>query len=401
MKVYIIGAGPGDERYLTDYARDLILDAGAVVTTPQLLEQFWHLNPNTVAKSVEDVPDAVLDLVDEQTNVCVLVSGDTGFFSAAKDSLIRLNAAGVELECVSGVSCLQHFANALGVNYEDAVNLCVSDCVDNIISYVCYNAKVFVLTNDQYQAHDVIKRLNTVGLGHVRVSVGQNLGAEDELIVTNTAKNLAALEFSKLAVLLIRNESRVNYWEVIDDDEFVRGQALMITQAVRRLALVKLNVNPNDNVLDIGAGNGSVSIEAARLAHRGRVFAFEKNTAALDLVKQNVKKFGAYNVTAMYAVAPEAFDALPVIDKAFIGGSDGKISEIIIALLANNPAVKIVVNAVTLETLNAAAEAFKAQGLAIDVICVNASVTAKTGAYHMLKAQDPAFIITAGGKVKE
>ena len=400
MKVYIIGAGPGDERYLTDYARDLILEAGAVVTTHRLKEQFWHLNPNTTCESVDELADIVVDMQDEQTNVCVLVSGDAGFYSISKTLCAAFREADIDFECVNGISCLQYLASALGETYDDAVSVSVHGRENNVVPYVCYNPKVFVLTGGSCKAHDVIAGLNAAGLGHVKVSLGENLGAENESIITNTAKNMTAFKFGDLAVLLIKNETCAKYWEIIEDDEFARGQTPMTKQAVRRLALAKLNIKPDDVVVDIGAGTGSVSVEAARMAHCGRVFALEKDAGALSLIRQNIKKFGAYNVAVIEAAAPGGLDDLPVADKAFIGGSGGKLAEIIAALLAKNPKVKIVLTAIALETLCTALETLKTHELEPEIMNINVALAEKTGPYHLMKAQNPVYIVSAGAGKK-
>lgn len=397
MKVYIIGAGPGDEQYLTDYARDLILNAGMVVATQRLVEQFWHLNPNTACESVDKLADTVAGMRNEQTNVCVLVSGDAGFYSVSKTLCATFREAGIDFECVNGISCLQYFASALGVTYEDSINVSVHGRENSVVPYVCYNPKVFVLTGGSCKAHDVIAGLNEAGLGHVKVSLGENLGAEDEAIVVNTAQNMSALKFGDLTIMLIQNEAYAKYWEIIDDNEFVRGQAPMTRQAVRRLSLAKLNIKPDDVVADIGAGTGSVSVEAARLAHCGVVLAIEKNADALSLIRQNIKKFGAYNVAAKEATAPDGLDVLPVIDKAFIGGSGGKLNQIVEALLTNNPRVRIVINAIALETLAIALETLQAHNLKPEVMSVNVALAEKTGPYNLMKAQNPVYIISGGG----
>lgn len=395
MKVYIIGAGPGDERYLTDYARDLILNASIVVASQRLGEQFWHLNSNITCKNIDELADFVLALRGKQTNVCMLISGDSGFFSISQNLCAAFRQADIEFECVSGISSLQYFSNALGVTYEDTVNLCAHSLENNVVPYVCYHPKVFVLTGTNCKGHDVISGLNAAGLGHVKVSVGENLGAENETVLTDTAANLTTHKCGDLAVLLIQNAAYAKYWQIITDAEFVCGQAPRTKQAARRLSLTKLQIEPDDVVVDIGAGEGSVSIEAARMAHRGRVFAIEKDSAALNLIRQNINKFGAYNVTVKEVAAPAGLDALPLINKAFIGGSDGGLEQIVAALLANNPGIKIVLNTARLETLACALAALHACGLDSEVMSINVALSKKSDPEHLMQAQNPVYIVSA------
>lgn len=402
MKVYIIGAGPGAAAYLTDYARELIVDAGIVLTTARLYAQLGDLNANMVCVGVGELAGKVLSLKDEHQAVCVLVSGDAGFYSASRKLYDILTGAGTEVECVSGVSSLQYLANALGHSYDNVVTVSVHGRDNNVVPYVCYNPKVFVLTGGSVKAHDVIREMDGAGLTNVFVYAGENLGMENERIVTDTAGNLASsASFGNLTVLLIENSDYVKPWEVIPDEAFMRGKTPMTKQAVRRQVLARLAISPYDTVLDVGAGTGSVSIEAARLAHRGRVYAMEKDADALELIQTNRAKFGAYNIKIVEAPAPQGLEDLPKIDKAFIGGSSGNLSEIVTALLQNNPAIKLVITAITVETFTTAVAVLEAGALTYDIMCLNVAQTEAAGRYHLMKAQNPVYIISAEGSLKE
>lgn len=169
MKVYIIGAGPGDELFLTAYARKLLVEAEAVLTTARLCEQLGHLNAHTLCVGVGELAEKVLNLQNDQQTVCVLVSGDAGFYSAAKKLRQKLIAAGIEVECIGGLSCMQYLSNAVGESYDDMVTMSVHGRDNSVVPYVCYNRKVFVLTGGLVKAHDVICELDRAGLGYMAV----------------------------------------------------------------------------------------------------------------------------------------------------------------------------------------------------------------------------------------
>ena len=141
---------------------------------------------------------------------------------------------------------------------------------------------------------------------------------------------------------------------------------------MRILSLARLEIRPDSVVWDIGAGSGSVSIEAARLAPRGRVFAVEKNAEDVEIVRANVARFGVPHVTVLHARAPEGLDGLPDPDAVFVGGSGGGLREILgIAAKRLRPGGRIVVNAITLDTLHEAVTAYRALGLAHDATLVS------------------------------
>jgi precorrin-6Y C5,15-methyltransferase (decarboxylating) len=132
----------------------------------------------------------------------------------------------------------------------------------------------------------------------------------------------------------------------------------------------------------------------ARCTYEGTVFAIEKECYALELIEENKIKFGAYNISVINAVAPDGLDELPAADKVFIGGSSGNLKEIIRKIMTKNEYVKVVVNAITLETLNEAIQCFNEMKLSTDIICVNVSKSEKIGNYNMMKAQNAIYIIS-------
>ena len=139
----------------------------------------------------------------------------------------------------------------------------------------------------------------------------------------------------------------------IADTEFIRGNIPMTKEEVRILTLAKAKIKADDIIIDIGAGTGSLSIEAALLAPNGKVFALEKNLEGIDLIKKNAEKFQANNITVINAYAPEGMADLPQADVIFIGGSGKNLQALIdqsASLLKKNG--KIIVNAVTAASIS-------------------------------------------------
>ncbi|MBQ3276487.1 MAG: precorrin-6Y C5,15-methyltransferase (decarboxylating) subunit CbiT, partial [Oscillospiraceae bacterium] len=146
-------------------------------------------------------------------------------------------------------------------------------------------------------------------------------------------------------------------------------------------------------IWDVGAGSGSVSVECARVAWAGKVYAVEKKESALALTARNVEKFGLRNVEIVPGSAPEALSELPAPTHVFIGGSGGKLRPILDIILAKNPAARIVVNAVTLETVAELTELCPEFTVA-DVACVQVSKPRLAGRYHLMTAQNGVYIFT-------
>ena len=186
----------------------------------------------------------------------------------------------------------------------------------------------------------------------------------------------------------------------IPDEEFIRGDVPMTKSEVRTISMAKLDLPADAIVYDIGAGTGSVSVECALAAYDGQVYAIEKEADAAELIRQNKVKFGCENLQVIEGLAPDALEDLPIPTHAFIGGSSGNLQEILAVLLRKNPDVRIVVNAVTVETMTEAAECAKYFGFTeYETVSVNIARSRKLGRYHMMTAQNPVSVITLQGGV--
>ena len=135
------------------------------------------------------------------------------------------------------------------------------------------------------------------------------------------------------------------------DEWMIRGKVPMTKSEVRAVSLSKLELRPDSVLWDIGAGTGSVSVEASFFLPDGQVYAVEKKPEALELIRKNVEKFRRENVTAVAGEAPDVLRGLPDPTHVFLGGTSGRMREILDALRRRNPAVRVVANAISLESL--------------------------------------------------
>ena len=187
----------------------------------------------------------------------------------------------------------------------------------------------------------------------------------------------------------------------IKDEEFVRGKVPMTKEEIRILTIAKAQIAHNAVICDVGAGTGSLSIEAARLAPAGHVYAIEKNLEGIGLIAENAKRFGVENITVIEGAAPDALAGLPELDVALIGGSGRKLSDILDIIgerLRLNG--RIVANAITMQTVAACLDYFHthADRYTYEAIQVQISRLERVGPYDMAKALNPIYIITAQRK---
>ncbi|MBQ9272148.1 MAG: precorrin-6Y C5,15-methyltransferase (decarboxylating) subunit CbiT [Mogibacterium sp.] len=185
------------------------------------------------------------------------------------------------------------------------------------------------------------------------------------------------------------------------DDDFIRGKVPMTKESVRHLSVIKLGLCEGDTVYDIGSGTGSIACEAAAQSGSLEVYAIEMKLEACDLIRQNAAKFGLSNIKVVEGKAPAAFDGLPAPSCAFIGGSSGNLKEILTSLSSVPKGVRVVINAVSLETMaeiQSVLKEFELRDLSIEQISV--SKARELGSYHLMTAENPVMIasFTLGGR---
>ncbi len=181
------------------------------------------------------------------------------------------------------------------------------------------------------------------------------------------------------------------------DECFIRGDVPMTKSEVRAVSLSKLELRPDDIVYDIGAGTGSVSVEAALAVPQGRVYAFEQKEEGCRLIAENGRRFGLRNLTVIPGRAPASLSGdgtLPVPDKIFVGGSGGEMTEILDTVRRLNPAARIVANMVSLESLARLTVYLKERDLEAEVACVQVSRARRLGGSHLFQAQNPVYVVT-------
>lgn len=379
---------------LTYQAKEAIMSAVQVFAAPRLAKGLGILRQITPVTIPEMTKSAVAS---DASSVALIVSGDTGFFSLAKSLHGQLERYG-EVTILPGLSSMQYLCAKCGQSYDDAYILSLHGRNGSILGPVSYHEKVFALTGGMHTAQSLCRDLTKAGLGQVWVYLGQNLGSEQECILSGTAETLAAQPEIELAVLLIINPKATNQNMALKDCDFIRGQVPMTKQEVRWAAVNLLNLQCKDIVYDIGAGTGSVAIEMARRVSDGLVYAIERKDTGLELIQENRKHLGAGNVIPIPGDAPEAFFNLPVPDAAFIGGSGGELPQILSWLKEKNSSIRICISAIALETLSLALDTMKKLQISnIEVCQISAARGKKIAGYTMMTANNPVFLISGGG----
>ena len=393
--VSIIGVGMGPDT-LTREGQRAIEQAGLLIGAPRLLSLFCPAGvPSFSAYAPEPVAQAVRE--SSADRVAVLVSGDVGFYSAAGTIARALSSLNADILTIPGISSLNYFFARLGLSWADAALVSCHGRSQNLIDTVRRNRVTFALTGGNAPA--LAEGMSGSGFGGLQVRVGEDLGSDRERVFSCTASELSGRELSSLTVLLVENPGAdASVPTGIPDERFIRGSVPMTKAEVRSVILSKLSLSPGDICWDVGAGTGSVTVEMALSAYRGHVYAVDRNEDAMELIRENCRAFHLGNVTPVSGSAPQALEDLPPADAVFIGGSGGTMEQTVDAVLSRNPRARIVISAIALETVGAALRALSDAGLSPEVVQLSVARARQAGELHLLMAQNPIFLISAGGR---
>ena len=298
-----------------------------------------------------------------------------------------------------GISSLVYFAQQLEMSWDDAKIVSMHGRKQNLIAAIAQNNKVFSLTGGEHSPNALCRQLCEHGLETVDVYVGENLSYPEEKITHGTAEEISKLEFPSLSVMMILNKNANGFEHTVHglhDDLFMRSKVPMTKQEVRAVSISKLMPKATDNIYDIGAGTGSCSIELALQAQAGHVWAFERNPVAVELLGKNKELFNVDNLDIVAGEASEQIQEMPAPDCVFIGGSGGNLCKMLDIIYAKNPECRIVVNAITVETLIEVVEYYKTRTeYDLEIVNVFAARGKKLGAYNLMMAQNPVYVMTA------
>ena len=391
MTVTLIGCGCGS---LTEEARASINDAELLIGSKRLLCDYGDGRPQTEAVTASGIINAIRST--DAEIICVLYSGDSGFYSGARLLLPELGEYDVRL--LPGVSSVQHFAARLQKPWQDWL-LCSAHGVEcDAVAAVCMGKPVFFLTGGKSGPASICRELTEAGLGFLKAYAGDDLGTERERISEGTAAKLAENAFSPLSVLLVEPAPRpARRAPGIPDEEYLRAEKVPMTkQEVRAAILAKLAVSTEDVCWDIGTGTGSVAVELALWCRA--VYSVEREDAALAVAEKNRIKFGAWNLRLVQGEAPAALSELPKPDAVFVGGSGGNLDEIVNAIHTANPAARICVSAITIESLHNSYTVLQALGYETEVTQISVSRSKPAGGLTLMLAQNPVWLITGYAK---
>jgi precorrin-6B C5,15-methyltransferase / cobalt-precorrin-6B C5,C15-methyltransferase len=332
-KLVIVGIGDDGLAGLTEPARRLVMSADLILGAPSTLTLLEAVPARKQA--LEPDMSVALRQVREALacrNPVLVSSGDPLFYGVARYLCDRL---GKDLfEVVPHVSSMQLAFARIKESWEDAYLTNLSGRpIEAVIDRIRTAEKIGLFCSDECPPARLARELLERGIDYFRGYVCENLGSPDERVTQAELTDLAAMDFNPLNVLILIREpnrpdraSRASRHRLFGNPDDAFAQSLpkrgLVTQAeVRAIALAQLDIRATSIVWDIGAGSGSVAIEAAQLAHQGMVYAVEPEPSDIALIQANAEVFGVPNVRPILGRAPEVLATLPEPDAIFVGGT--------------------------------------------------------------------------------
>lgn len=418
LRIALLGSGMGTKAGMTQEAVRFLEAADYLFGAKRLLAAACpgqKTFPYYLAEDILPVLDTLLAEVScgEERTAGVLFSGDCGFYSGCEKLYRELcrwreekeaepqTDVRIELLRYPGISTVSYLSAAGGISWQDAKLFSihgkggVSEWGAELAEAVRYHEKTFLLLSGVKDINAVGELLLQEGLPDCRILTGYQLSYPEEEVAELSPEECAGLVKEGLYACMVLNgrAQKRALTHGKKDEAFLREKVPMTKEEVREAAICKLHLYEDAVVYDIGSGTGSVAVEIAERSGRLKVFAIEQKEEAVSLIRRNCKKFRVENVSVICAKAAEILETLPAATHAFIGGTGGQMTEILEKLRRINPSMRVVITAVTLETIGEIARILKTIPVAEqEIVQMQVSRAKSAGNYSLMQAENPVYL---------
>lgn len=399
MTIHVIGLGQDPEN-LPDHSQGLIEHAQVLFGGQDILEYFEdHPAEKVVIKSpLDGVLQQISDAHGEGRMVVVLADGDPLFYGFGSTLIDRLGPE--DLRIYPGISTIQAAAAKVKIPWQDvaAVSLHGRDDYGPLYSALLTRDWIAVFTDGRSVPSAIAQTILDKGGDRFLMWVLEDLETEDEQVRRFSLETARKKTFSKRNLVLLerKGEPEVPLGLGTPDELFMKEKGLITKGPVRAVSIAALRLRPESVLWDLGAGCGAVGIEASSVCWKGRVHAVEKNADRVAMIRENVRRTGAYLLEVLHGTMPGCLADLPDPDRVFIGGGlrhgDKFLGEICERL---RPGGRLVANVVLLDSLGLAENIFRSMDWNYSVTLINAAGSAGLAGSQRLDGHNPVFVLTA------
>ncbi|MBD5550428.1 MAG: precorrin-6A reductase [Lachnospiraceae bacterium] len=408
MEITLAGIGMGHAGCLTKDVERAIGEADILLGAERMLETACSKAEKHPFYQAEQIIPCLHDiqsgnLFKDNKKVVILFSGDSGFYSGCQSLYAALKKEITEgdlkasLRILPGISSVAYLASCIGESYHDATVYSIhGKKLRNLARRIKGSSKTFLLTSGVKDINQLGELLTDAGMTECEIITGYQLSYKEQRVERHTPLECKELKGEGLYTCFVKNPYAVQrrLTHGIADEQFIRDSVPMTKEEIREVSICKLRLREKAVVYDIGSGTGSIAIEIAGISDDIQVYAVEQNHEAVSLIEKNKKKFELQNVTVIEARAPEGLAGLPMATHAFIGGSGGKLKEILVSLRQINPKMRVVINAVSMETICEMREILSMSDMIKEeeVVELQVSRVKKAGSYHLMQSENPVWI---------
>ena len=397
--VHVIGMGLS-RADLTTAHLDLIKRADVLVGGKRQLSYFK--DTPALKKEISSPLTGVLDFIESNRGtglVVVLASGDPLFFGIGKILISHLGPDQVVIH--PNVTSMAAAFARLKLSWQDAawVSLHGRDNMSALAKVMGDKELICVFTDPENDPWIIKKQVDSHASAW-QMWVLEKLGTPDERIISVDEHTDERLAFAQPNVVILqKGELRAPAGPLrlgSPDNWFVHEKGLITKASIRVLSLAALELAPGNILWDLGAGSGSVGMEAALFLPDGFVYAVEKNKHRIEQIQANVKRFAVKNLSAVQAQLPDGIAGLPGPDRVFIGGSGKDLDQVLnVVVRVLNPLGRIVINTILMETLHLAVSVLEDKGFVVDITQAQISKSRKMPWGRRLESLNPVWIIAA------
>ena len=398
--ITIIGTGVSPED-LTARQRSIIERADTLVGGQRLLDQFGRRNcrQRVIDKDLKGLGDFLEAEMADQA-IVVLTSGDPLFFGIGAFLIRRLGADNVQI--LPNVSAVAAAFARLGEPWQAVrvVSLHGRNHTGQLLRCLAGGDTVAVYTDPAHTPAWLADLLVENGFADVTMIVLERLGTADERITRTRPDQATGINFDDLNLVVLKpdpaRQTAPALYPGMPDHHFAHEKGLITKAEVRALSLSRLRLFDRAVFWDLGAGSGSVSIEAGLFITRGAIYSVEKKPQRIGQIHANRRRFGIGNMQVVEANLPEGLTDLPDPDRVFIGGGGKALGDIITTAAGRlKPGGIIVVNTVLVDNMTIAVSKLESLGLDMDMVQIQVNRATTMPFSHRLEAINPVWIITA------
>ena len=388
-EIFVIGIS---EPELSQGQNDLLQKSALLVATGRLLSMATCFSGKTqpiapLGKAISTIRSAL-----PTGNVTVLASGDPLFYGIGRKLLSEFPRE--QIKIFPAISSMQRACALFKIPWDDAAIVSLHGRTQHHIPGLLLRHNTTIAFTDQNQSPktiagellDYFQNIDYTDFSDtIKISVAEEIGLADERLFSGSLEDAAENDFSPLNVFCLQlpclqSQQQLSFGFGLTENEISHSRGLITKNEIRAVSLHYLRLPRQGIFWDIGGGSGSLSIEAGRSNPHLTIYTIEHKEEELNNIKENIRRYGCFNVIPVFGRAPEILAALPAPDRVFIGGSSGSLDKIV-RLVAGELTEGgcLVINGVIDKTIRTAPQYMRQNGFSVTQSVIQMSRKSEQG----------------------